>query len=75
MKIIAGWVQPDSGTTEIGQTVKLGYFSQENEAMDESLRVIDYIKNAAEYVKTKMEASAPARCWSGFYFRPVFSIR
>lgn len=53
MKIIAGWVQPDSGTVQIGQTVKLGYFSQENEAMDESLRVIDYIKNAAEYVKTK----------------------
>ena len=53
MKMIAGWVQPDSGTIEIGQTVKIGYFSQENEAMDESLKVIDYIKNVAEYVQTK----------------------
>ena len=64
MKMIAGWVQPDSGTVEIGQTVKLGYFSQElesfphqrsagKEAMDGSLKVIDYIKNVAEYVKTK----------------------
>ena len=53
MKMIAGWVQPDSGTIEISQTVKMGYFSQENEAMDESLKVIDYIKNVAEYVQTK----------------------
>lgn len=53
MKMIAGWVQPDSGTIEIGQTVKIGYFSQENEAMDESLKVIDYIRNVAEYVQTK----------------------
>ena len=53
MKMIAGWVQPDSGTIKIGQTVKMGYFSQENEAMDESLKVIDYIKNVAEYVQTK----------------------
>ena len=53
MKMIAGWVQPDSGTIEIGQTVKMGYFSQENEAMDESRKVIDYIKNVAEYVQTK----------------------
>ncbi len=68
MKIIAGWVEPDSGTVEIGQTVKLGYFSQENEAMDESLKVIDYIRNAAEYVKQKTAASAPARCWNVFLF-------
>ena len=53
MKMIAGWVQPDSGTIEIGQTVKMGYFSQENEAMDESLKVSNSIKNVAEYVQTK----------------------
>lgn len=50
MKMIAGWVEPDNGTIEIGQTVRMGYFSQENEEMDETLRVIDYIKNVAEYV-------------------------
>ena len=53
MKMIAGWVEPDNGTIEIGQTVRMGYFSQENEEMDETLRVIDYIKNVAEYVKTR----------------------
>ena len=52
MKMIAGWVEPDSGTVTIGQTVKIGYFSQENEAMDENQRVIDYIKDVAEYVPT-----------------------
>ena len=60
MKMLAGWVEPDSGTIQIGQTVKMGYFSQENEAMDESLKVIDYIKNVAEYVKTK-DGSISAR--------------
>ena len=73
MKMIAGWVKPDSGTIEIGQTVKLGYFSQENEDMDTSLKVIDYIKNVAEYVKTKDAASARPRCWSGFYSRRLSS--
>ena len=52
MKMIAGLVQPDSGETVIGQTVRMGYFSQENEEMDDGLKVIDYIKNVAEYVKT-----------------------
>ena len=40
MKMITGWVKPDSGETIIGQTVKMGYFSQENEDMDQSMRGI-----------------------------------
>lgn len=52
LKIINQVIEPDSGEVETGQTVKIGYFSQENEYMDESLRVIDYIKETAEYVKT-----------------------
>ena len=68
MKIIAGWVEPDSGTVEIGQTVKLGYFSQENEAMDESLKVIDYIRNAAEYVKTKDGSISASQMLERFLF-------
>ena len=67
--------EPDSGTVEIGQTVKLGYFSQENEAMDESLKVIDYIRNAAEYVKIKDGSISASQMLERFYFRPVFSIR
>lgn len=52
LKIINGIVKPDAGTIEIGQTIKIGYFSQENEYMDESLRVIDYVKEAGEYIAT-----------------------
>ncbi len=52
MKIITGQVEPDSGSVVIGQTVKIGYFSQENEALDESLRVIDYVREGGEYIHT-----------------------
>lgn len=68
MKMLAGWVEPDSGTIQIGQTVKMGYFSQENEAMDESLRVIDYIKNVAEYVKTKDGSISASQMLERFLF-------
>ena len=40
LKIINGIIKPDVGTIEIGQTIKIGYFSQENEYMDESERVM-----------------------------------
>ena len=68
MKIIAGWIQPDSGSLVIGQTVKMGYFSQENEAMDESLKVIDYIKNAGEYVRTKDGSISASQMLERFLF-------
>ena len=68
MKMIAGWVEPDAGSIEIGQTVKMGYFSQENEAMDESLMVIDYIKNVAEYVQTKDGSVSASQMLERFLF-------
>ncbi|MEG1504848.1 MAG: ABC-F family ATP-binding cassette domain-containing protein [Lachnospiraceae bacterium] len=52
LKVISGVELPDAGIVDIGQTVKIGYFSQENEYMDETLRVIDYIKETAEYIQT-----------------------
>lgn len=52
MNIITGRLAPDSGTVEIGDTVKIGVFAQENGEMDENMRVIDYIKEIAEYVPT-----------------------
>ncbi len=53
LNIIAGRILPDGGFVEIGSTVKLGYFSQEAEEVDDSQRVIDYIKNIAEIVETR----------------------
>ena len=52
LRIIAGVLPPDSGRIEVGQTIRIGYFSQENEYMDASMRVIDYIKEVGEYVTT-----------------------
>lgn len=52
LKILVGQTEPDAGSVEIGQTVKIGYFSQESEEMDDSERVIDYIRDAGEYVVT-----------------------
>lgn len=52
LKLIAGQLTPDEGTVELGATVKLGWFSQEHEEMDQSLRVIEYIREGAEQVKT-----------------------
>jgi ABC transport system ATP-binding/permease protein len=51
MNIIAGIVKQDSGTMEIGETVKIGYYSQETHHMNESMRAIEYIKEAAEYIE------------------------
>lgn len=53
LKIITKNLEPDKGFVEMGETVKIGYFSQENEYMDEGMRVIDYIRDVAEYVETK----------------------
>lgn len=52
LKIINGIMKPDTGTIEIGQTIRIGYFSQENEYMDDSMKVIDYVKEAGEYIQT-----------------------
>lgn len=53
LKMIMGDVMPDSGNITIGQTVQIGYFAQETEKeMDPNQRVIDYIKDVAEYVRT-----------------------
>lgn len=52
LKIIYGAIEPDEGSIEIGQTIRIGYFSQENEYMDESAKVIDYIKEVGEYITT-----------------------
>lgn len=68
MKMLVGWVKPDAGETVIGQTVKIGYFSQESEDMEEDIRVIDYIKNVAEYVKTPDGSVSASQMLERFLF-------
>lgn len=52
LNIITGRTDPDGGRVELGQTVKIGYFTQENPVIDQDLKVIDYIKEVAEYLPT-----------------------
>lgn len=52
LKIITGLVKADTGNVEIGETIKIGYFMQENNLSDTSIRVIDHVKNIGEYVTT-----------------------
>lgn len=52
LRTILGQEMPDTGEVEIGQTVQFGYFSQENEELDESLRVIDYVREQADNIRT-----------------------
>ncbi|EGO64716.1 ABC-F family ATP-binding cassette domain-containing protein [Acetonema longum] len=52
LNLIAGKLTPDQGAIEVGQTVKIGCFSQENTEMDSDQRVIDYIKEEASILTT-----------------------
>ncbi|MHB1127684.1 MAG: ABC-F family ATP-binding cassette domain-containing protein [Bacillota bacterium] len=52
LNMISGRLQPDSGTVEVGETVKIGLYSQELQHIDGSLRVLEYIREGAEYLST-----------------------
>ena len=52
MDIIAGRLAPTSGKMTVGQTVKIGYFAQHSEFPDTSMRVLEYIKEANNYIET-----------------------
>jgi ATP-binding cassette subfamily F protein uup len=52
LEIITDRVKPDAGEIEIGETVHIGYYDQESRTLNEEQRVIDYIKEVAEYVTT-----------------------
>jgi len=68
LHILTGKLAPDSGTVELGTTIKIGYFSQENEYMDESLKVIDYIRNTAEYIQTSEGTITASQMCEKFLF-------
>lgn len=63
LNIITGRLLPDTGFIDMGTTMKIGYFSQENEAQNPALTVLEYIKDTAEYIETKDGTlSASAMC-------------
>ena len=68
MKMIVGTVKPDSGEIVVGQTIKTGYFSQENEYMDESLKVIDYVREGAEIIRTPSGTVTASQMLERFLF-------
>jgi len=68
MKIINQKIAPDSGSIKIGSTIKIGYFSQENEYMDTSLKVIDYIKETAEFLQTSDGLISASKMLERFLF-------
>lgn len=76
MKMIVGALQPDEGKVEIGQTIKIGYYAQEIEnkeadkisSMNPNTRVIDYIKDTAEYVRTEDGLVSASKMLERFLF-------
>lgn len=78
MKIIDGRIEPDSGSVNIGQTIKIGYYTQEIENnkeagiayMNPDDRVIDYIKNTAEFVRTEEGLVSASVMLERFLFEP-----
>lgn len=52
LNILADKIHPNCGSISFGQTVKIGYFNQENYEMNHELRVIDYVKETAEFIST-----------------------
>lgn len=78
MKMIDGRIAPDGGEIVIGQTIKIGYYSQEIEQdaaagiayMDPAMKVIDYIRNTAEYVRTEDGLVSASAMLERFLFTP-----
>lgn len=70
MKMMAGLIQPDEGSVEVGETIKIGYFAQEEQEMDDNQRVIDYVKDIAEYISTRDGKISASQMLERFLFTP-----
>ncbi len=70
MKIIAGQLKPDSGSVEVGETVRIGYFMQENEPLDDSLTVLEFVRSIGEYVTTADGKATASQMCEKFLFTP-----
>lgn len=70
MKIITGNLKPDSGSVEIGDTVRIGYFMQENEPLDEKMTVLQFVRSIGEYVTTATGKATASQMCEKFLFGP-----
>lgn len=70
MKIITGNLKPDSGSVEIGDTVRIGYFMQENEPLDEKMTVLEFVRSIGEYVTTATGKATASQMCENFLFGP-----
>lgn len=70
MKIITGNLKPDSGSVEIGDTVRIGYFMQENETLDEKMTVLEFVRSIGEYVTTATGKATASQMCEKFLFGP-----
>lgn len=71
LKIINGIEKPRVGTIETGETVKIGYFSQDNENMNSDMKIIDFIKNIAEIIITEEGSITSSQMLERFLFPPA----
>lgn len=70
MKIITGNLKPYSGSVEIGDTVRIGYFMQENEPLDEKMTVLEFVRSIGEYVTTATGKATASQMCEKFLFGP-----
>lgn len=71
LKMIAGRLEPDTGSVTTGETIKIGCFTQENDELDENMRVIEYIRDEAEYVTTSDGTITASQMLERFLFPPA----
>ena len=70
MKMLANVLEPDTGEIQVGETIRIGYFSQEEQEMDENQRVIDYVKEIGEYILTSEGRISASQLLERFLFTP-----
>lgn len=70
MKMLAGLLEPDTGEIQVGETIRIGYFAQEEQEMDENQRVIDYVKEIGEYILTSEGRISASQLLERFLFTP-----
>ena len=70
LRMLAGELAPDTGTVVLGDTVKVGFFRQEFPQVDENLRLIDFMRDIAEYVQTPEGRFSASQMLEQFLFPP-----